>query len=79
VDGLGRSLWLRAPWGSRLRCFIRDRRGLEAQLVEFVAALREDRPPLLPPTSAREDLAVVQAAYRSIQSGGRPFRVAAGS
>jgi predicted dehydrogenase len=78
VDGLGRSLWLRAHWGSRLRCFVRDRRGLDAQLAEFVAALREDRPPLLPPASAREDLAVVQAAYRSIESGGRPVRVAPG-
>ena len=75
VDSFGRSLWVRAGWGSRIRVFVRDRRGLTAQLSEFVAAFREDRPPRLLPASAREDLAVVLAAYRSIETGGRPVRL----
>ena len=45
------------------------RRGLVAQLTEFVAAVREGRPPTLPPESAREDLALVLAAYRSLDLG----------
>jgi UDP-N-acetyl-2-amino-2-deoxyglucuronate dehydrogenase len=74
VDSLGRTLWLRARGESRFRIFLRDRRGLAAQLTEFVAALREGRPPLLPPESTREDLAVVRAAYRSLETG-QPVRV----
>ncbi len=69
VDTRGRALWLRARWGTRLRLFVRDRRGLRAQLAEFVAALREERAPVLPPESARQDLAVVDGAYRSIETG----------
>ena len=74
VDNLGRSLWLRGRRGLRLRVFLRDRRGLAAQLTEFVASLREDRPPILSPESTREDLAVVRAAYRSLETG-LPVRV----
>jgi predicted dehydrogenase len=69
VDHRGRALWLRGSRGSRVRAFVRDRRGLEAQLAEFVAAVREGRPPTLSPESARADLALVQAAYRSIETG----------
>ena len=56
--------------GPRVRAFVRDRRGLVAQLGEFVAAVREGRPPVLAPESARADLALVLAAYRSLETGG---------
>jgi predicted dehydrogenase len=69
VDHRGRALWLRGRSGTRLRAFVRDRRGLVAQLTEFVAAVREGRAPALPPESARADLALVLAAYRSLQTG----------
>ena len=69
VDHRGRALWLRGHRGPRLRAFVRDRRGLVAQLAEFVAAVREGRPPALPPESARADLALVLAAYRSLETG----------
>ena len=45
VDHRGRALWLRGRAGRRLRVFVRDRRGLVAQMDEFVAAVREGRPP----------------------------------
>jgi predicted dehydrogenase len=70
VDHRGRALWLRARSGTRVRGFLRDRRGLAAQLAEFVAAVREGRPPALPPESARADLALVLAAYRSLETAG---------
>jgi predicted dehydrogenase len=76
VNHGGRALWLRGRGGARFRAFVRDRRGLVAQLAEFVASVREGRPPGLPPESARDDLALVLAAYRSLQTG-RP--VAPGS
>src|SRR5262245_28171064 len=66
VDHRGRALWLRGHARTRLRVFIRDRRGLVAQLTEFVTAVREGRTPSLPPESARADLAVVLGAYRSL-------------
>jgi predicted dehydrogenase len=66
VEHRGRALWLRGRSRTRVRVFVRDRRGLVAQLTEFVGAVREGRPPALPPESARADLAVVLAAYRSI-------------
>ena len=69
VDHRGRALWLRGRSGTRARAFVRDRRGLVAQLAEFVAAVRERRAPALPPESAREDLAMVLAAYRSLDLG----------
>jgi predicted dehydrogenase len=69
VDHRGRSLWLRGRSGARLRVFVRDRRGLVAQLTEFVAAVREGRPPALPPESARADLELVLAAYHSLETG----------
>jgi predicted dehydrogenase len=69
ADPRGRFVWLRARGRRRLRLFFRDRRGLAAQLAEFVAAVRERREPALPATESREDLAVVLAAYRSLQTG----------
>ena len=45
VDHRGRALWLRGRSAARVRVFVRDRRGLVAQLAEFVAAVREGRPP----------------------------------
>ncbi len=69
VDTRGRFLWVRGAGGNRLRLFLRDRRGLSAQLVAFIAAVREGRPPALPPASTRQDLAVVLAAYRAIAMG----------
>ena len=70
VQNQGRALWLRGRSGTRMRVFVRDRRGLVAQLGEFVAAVREGRPPALSPESARADLALVLAAYRSLEIGG---------
>ena len=39
------ALWLRGRSGTRLRVFVRDRRGLVAQLGEFVAAVQRGGPP----------------------------------
>ena len=69
VDHRGRALWLRGRSGRRVRLFARDRRGLVAQLAEFVAAVRDGRPPALSPESARADLDLVLAAYRSLETG----------
>jgi predicted dehydrogenase len=69
VDHRGRALWLRSRSGVRLRAFVRDRRGLVAQLGEFVGAVREGRPPGFSPESARADLAVVVAAYQALETG----------
>jgi UDP-N-acetyl-2-amino-2-deoxyglucuronate dehydrogenase len=75
VDARGRYLVLRGEGGRRFRIFLRDRRGLRAQLREFVAAVRERREPALPPAATRRDLAVVLAAYRSIAEGGQTVLV----
>jgi predicted dehydrogenase len=69
LDTRGRLLWVRGREGTRVRLFLRDRRGLRSQLGEFAAAVRTGRPPALLPGSTREDLAVVLAAYRSIETG----------
>jgi predicted dehydrogenase len=69
VDHRGRAIWLRGRSGTRARLFVRDRRGLVAQLAEFVAAVREGRPPAFSPESARADLELVLAAYRSLETG----------
>jgi predicted dehydrogenase len=69
VDNRGRALRLRGRGGRRRALFLRDRRGLRTQLAEFVAAVRDGRPPALSPASAREDLRVVLAAYRSMETG----------
>jgi UDP-N-acetyl-2-amino-2-deoxyglucuronate dehydrogenase len=69
LDHRGRALWLRGGRGSRVRAFVRDRRGLVAQLGEFVGAVREGRSPALSSESAKADLALVLAAYRSLETG----------
>jgi predicted dehydrogenase len=69
VDNRGHYLWLRGPRRRRLRVFFRDLRGLRAQLAAFVAAVREGRPAAPDPRATREDLALVLAAYRSIDTG----------
>jgi predicted dehydrogenase len=74
VDTRGRYLWLRGRGRPRLRVFLRDRRGLRAQLTEFVDAVREHRAPAPPAESARDDLAVVLAAYRALDTG-HPVRL----
>jgi predicted dehydrogenase len=69
VESAGRAVWLRGARRSRVRVFLRDRRGLGPQMAEFVAAVREGRPPRPGSLEARADLAVVLAAYRSIVTG----------
>jgi predicted dehydrogenase len=69
VDTRGRYLWVIGASRRRLQVFLRDRRGLRAQVAEFVRAVSEQRAPALPAESAREDLAIVRAAYRSIETG----------
>jgi predicted dehydrogenase len=69
VDARGRYLRVLGAGRKRLGVFLRDRRGLRAQVGEFVGAVRDGREPALPAESARQDLAVVLAAYRSIESG----------
>jgi predicted dehydrogenase len=69
VDARGRYLRVLGPGRRRLRVFLRDRRGLRAQAGEFVGVARDGRAPALPAESARQDLAVVLAAYRSIETG----------
>lgn len=69
ADNAGRYLRWRGRGGPRARVFLRDRRGLGVQLAEFVAAVRDGRPPALPARAARVDLAVVVAAYRSLETG----------
>jgi predicted dehydrogenase len=65
-EARGRAAW--APWGSDT-----DR----AMLEEFVAAVREDRPPRVSGLDGYRALQVAQAAYASAQSG-QPVRLAAG-
>jgi predicted dehydrogenase len=69
VDSRGRYLVLRGRGGPRRTRVLRDPRGLATQLREFVAAVRGRRPPALLAREARQDLAVVLAAYRSIETG----------
>jgi predicted dehydrogenase len=66
VDNRGRYLVLRDRRRTRLQVFLRDRRGLAAQLRALVATIVEGRAPAPPPATTREDLAVVLAAYRAI-------------
>jgi predicted dehydrogenase len=41
-----------------------------AQIADFVAAVREGRPPLVDGAEARKALVVVEALYRSARTGG---------
>lgn len=74
LDNRGRFLLLRARRRRRLSLFLRDRRGHAAMLREFVAAIREGRQPQMAGEEGRGDLAVVLAAYRSLDLG-RPVEV----
>ena len=65
-EARGRAAW--APWGSDAN---------QAMLEEFVAAVREDRPPSVSGLDGYRALQVVQAAYASAQSG-QPVRLATG-
>jgi len=69
VDNRGRSLVLRGRRRTRRAVFLRDRRGLGVQLREFADAVRGGRPPALSVASTRADVAVVLAAYQSLESG----------
>ena len=66
VDNLGRFLLLRTRTLTRLHFFRRDRRGHQAMLREFLAAIREARTPRMDGREGRRDLSVVMAAYQSI-------------
>jgi predicted dehydrogenase len=75
VDHRGRFLWLRSGRGRRLRFFLgRDWRGHQALLGEFIEAVRAGRPPEMDGEEGRRDLALVLAAYRSVEAG-RPVDV----
>jgi predicted dehydrogenase len=41
-----------------------------AQIADFVAAVREGRPPLVDGVEARKAVVVVEALYRSARTGG---------
>lgn len=66
VDNQGRWTLVRGVAGTRLRVFLRDRRGHERMLRAFVDAMATGATPESDGTSGRRDLAVVLAAYRSI-------------
>jgi len=66
VDNQGRWALVRNVTGTRCRLFLRDRRGYERMLSEFVRAMETGHTPESDGTSGRRDLAVVLAAYRSI-------------
>lgn len=74
LDNRGRFLLLRGQRGRRFSLFLRDRRGHRAMLREFVAAIGERRRPQMAGEEGRLDLAVVLAAYRSLDLG-RPVEV----
>jgi len=70
VDHRGRFLWLRSRRGRRVRLFARgDWRGYQAMLSEFVEAVRAARDPEMDGIEGRRDLALVLAAYRSVETG----------
>jgi len=69
IENRGRFLLLRARRGRRFLVFLRDRRGHGAMLREFVATIREGRRPQMAGEEGRTDLAVVLAAYRSLDLG----------
>lgn len=69
VDNRGRFLWLRSRRGGRLRLFVgADSRGYRAMLAEFLGAARAGRIPEMDGSEGRRDLALVLAAYRSIET-----------
>lgn len=70
VDHRGRFLWLRSRRGQRVRIFARgDWRGYRAMLAELVEAVRAARASEMDGIEGRRDLALVLAAYRSVETG----------
>jgi predicted dehydrogenase len=70
VENRGRFLWLRSRRGQRIRFFGRgDWRGYRAMLTEFVEAVTAVRPHEMDGIAGRRDLALVLAAYRSVETG----------
>ncbi|MBI3827066.1 MAG: Gfo/Idh/MocA family oxidoreductase [Candidatus Rokubacteria bacterium] len=66
VDNRGRFVVLRGGGAPRAWLFRRDRRGHEAMLAAFVAAIGAGAPGEMDGSAGRADVAVVQAAYRSM-------------
>jgi UDP-N-acetyl-2-amino-2-deoxyglucuronate dehydrogenase len=62
----GRVVMVRGRGRSRVRVFLRDHRGHEAMLAEFLRAVTTGAPPEMDGGEGRRDLAVVLAVYRSI-------------
>ena len=69
VDNRGRVVLVRGRDGLRLRLFRRDTRGHEAMLRVFDDAMTTGRVREMDGAEGRRDLAVVLAAYRSIEEG----------
>ncbi len=69
VDHGGRLFWLRSRRRQRVRFFVRgDWRGHRAMLAEFVGAARTAAAPEMDGRAGRRDLALVLAAYRSLET-----------
>ena len=70
VDNRGRFFWLRSRRGHRIRFFSGgDRRGHRAMLAEFVEAVTAARAHEMDGIEGQRDLAVILAAYRSVEIG----------
>jgi len=69
VDNRGRVVLVRGRDGLQLRLFRRDTRGHEAMLRIFDDAMTTGRVREMDGAEGRRDLAVVLAAYRSIEEG----------
>jgi UDP-N-acetyl-2-amino-2-deoxyglucuronate dehydrogenase len=76
ADNRGRFVVVRGAGRVRVRLYRRDVRGHEAMLRAFLDAIATGRTPETDGASGRRDLAVVLAAYRSVDER-RPIEVAA--
>jgi UDP-N-acetyl-2-amino-2-deoxyglucuronate dehydrogenase len=72
----GRVVVLRGSGRTRVRLFLRDHRGHQAMLAEFLGAITTGAAPEMDGLEGRRDLSVVLAVYRSIAEG-RPVDVEA--
>jgi predicted dehydrogenase len=70
AENRGRLVVLRGNGRTRVRVFLRDHRGHEAMLWEFLRAITTGAPPEMNGLEGRRDLAVVLAVYRSIVERG---------
>jgi predicted dehydrogenase len=75
VENRGRIMLVRGATGPRVRLFRRDVRGHVAMLEAFERAMAAGRAEEMDGDAGRRDLAVVLAAYRSIDEG-RPVEPA---